>query len=283
MANLRSIPARPPLRYFGGKWQLADWIMQYFPQHKVYVEPFGGGASVLLQKPPAFLDVYNDLNGDVVNFFKVLRNQEADLIRAIELTPYSREEHRLSKNLDTDTDLERARKFYVWSWQGRGRGGARLQGGWRFMRGDNRHNTTVYDWNNFDHLWSVAYRLKQCQIENKDALNVIKAYDGADTLFYVDPPYLMATRGKKDGKLSGKQQYAFDFTLEQHRQLAYTLNSITGMAIVSGYNSAYYDELYPDWIKVKKDVKKDNNAGEATEFLWISPKCRYVNLFSQNQ
>jgi len=281
MNNPRQPPARPPLRYFGGKWQLADWIMQYFPRHKIYVEPFGGGASVLIQKPPSFLDVYNDVNGEVVNFFKVLRDRESELIRAIELTPYSREEHRLSKCLIAESDLERARRFYVWSWQGRGRGGARLQGGWRFMRGDKRHNTTVYDWNNFDHLWSVAWRLKQCQIECKDALSVIKSYDGPDTLFYIDPPYLKDTRGKKNGKLTGKQQYACDFTDEQHSALAAALHSIKGMAILSGYDSLIYDSLYPDWMKVRKEVQKDNDAGKATEFLWISPNCRHINLFNQ--
>lgn len=109
---------RPALRYHGGKFRIAQWIINQFPEHLCYVEPFGGGGSVLLRKSPAKIEVYNDLNGGVVNFFRVLRERPADLIAAIELTPYSRKEF-IQAQEPCDDPLERARRFYVWSWQGR--------------------------------------------------------------------------------------------------------------------------------------------------------------------
>ena len=192
-------PNRPALRYQGGKFQLADKIISYFPIHRIYAEPFGGGAGIMLQKPPCKLEVYNDLNDDVVNFFRVLRDQEKELIRAIELSPFSREEYSLAvKNIHTcENALERARLFFIWAWQGRSRAGVQKSGGWRFMRTDNRHNTTVYDWNNIGHLWDVAARIKQWQIEKMDALKFIQTYDGDDTFFMLIHPTLWIPEVKK--------------------------------------------------------------------------------------
>lgn len=272
---------RPALRYHGGKWQIGKKIMSHFPEHKVYAEPFGGGAGIMLQKPASKLDVYNDLNGDVVNFFQVLRNHEKELIRDIELTPYSREECLLAvKEMSICEDpIERARLFYTWSWQGRSRAGVRTSGGWRFMRGDNRHPTTVQDWNNMGHLWDIAAKIKSWQIEQMDALKFIKTYDGYDTLFYVDPPYVVSSRGKKDGKLKGKQLYVNDFSDEQHIMLSDLLHNCKASCIVSGYHSDLYDKLYDGWETVEIEVSKDNDAGKAIEVLWLSPNIKRNILF----
>jgi DNA adenine methylase len=220
----------------------------------------------LLRKAPSTIEVFNDINGEVVNFFRVLRERPAELVAAIDLTPYSREEHALAQESSSDP-LERARRFYVWSWQGRGRAGVREPGGWRFMKNDTRSKTPVDDWNNYGHLWAVVRRLKEVQIENDDALKTIARFDTPDSLFYIDPPYVQDTRcfrWKKDG-------YLYDYPDDKHRELAGALRQIQGMAIISGYPSDLYQELYPDWKQVSRPASKDNGVKEAMECLWLSP------------
>ena len=262
-------PKRPALRWHGGKWKLAKWIMSYFPPHTCYCEPFGGAASVLLRKSPAKIEVYNDCLSLVVNFFQVLREHPAELIAAIDLTPYSREEFRLAQ-IPVDDPLEAARRFYVWSWQGRGRGGVEEPGGWRFMSRDTRGKTPVDDWNNYEHLWAVVRRLKNVQIENADALSVIKRFDTSETLFYVDPPYIQSSRGKRWSDAA----YKFEFTDEQHRELASILASVKGYVVLSGYPSELYSELYNGWPHFEKPGEKDNEEPgcNPVEILWLSPR-----------
>jgi len=262
---------RPALRYFGGKWQIGKWIISHFPKHTAYVEPFGGGASVLLRKPPTKIEVYNDLNGMAVNFFQVLRGRPEELIRALELTPYARAEY-IQSQQPTDDPLENARRFYVGCWQGRGRGGVVESGGWRFMKKDNHGQTPCDDWRNISHLYAVAERLRHVQIESIDAFRCIDTYDTPETLFYLDPPYLPDTRSLRWGGSS----YLHEYGAEDHGRLAEKLHTIKGMAIVSGYPSAAYDDLYPGWRTADKSSRKDSATPErvaTTERLWISPRC----------
>lgn len=249
---------------------MARRIIERFPPHTCYVEPFGGGGSVLLRKAPSTLEVYNDLNGDVVNFFRVLRSRPADLIAAIGLTPYSRQEFREAQNLAGVDDLERARRFFVWSWQGRGRAGVAEPGGWRFMSRMTRGTAPVGDFDNIAHLWAVVDRLKKVQIECDDALKVIARYDTPETLFYLDPPYLAATRGQRWS--SGA--YVLEYTDDDHCRLAERLHGLAGMAIVSGYPSALYEGLYAGWACVQWRGIKDNGAKETVECLWLSPNIK---------
>ena len=267
---------RPALRYFGGKWQIGKWIIGHFPAHTTYCEPFGGGASVLLRKMPAKIEVYNDLNGLVVNFFRVLREQPAELVRALELTPYARTEYILSQQ-PIDDPLENARRFYVWCWQGRGRGGVVESGGWRFMKSDSRGQTPCDDWVKVEHLYEVAKRLRNVQIESIDAMRCIDLYDTPDTLFYIDPPYLPDTRSIRWGGSS----YLHEYTEQDHGRLAEKLHTIKGMAIVSGYPSEMYDELFRGWRIADKESRKDTAAAvrvKTTERLWISPRCQQKQL-----
>lgn len=185
---------RPPLRYFGGKFRLSKWIIPNLPPHKCYVEPFGGGAGVLLNKAPSYNEVYNDLDGEVVNFFRMLREHPDELIRAIELTPYARAEQVQAFNEPADNPLERARRLYVRCWQSYGGGRTQWSTGWRYEIGDTRGKRIIDDWNETDHLQAVVSRLKNVQIENDDALRVIERFDSDDTLFYCDPPYQAVTR-----------------------------------------------------------------------------------------
>lgn len=260
---------RPVLRYFGGKWRLAPWIMSYFPAHICYCEPYGGGANVILQKEPSYIDVYNDLNGDVVNFFRVMRERKDELIEAIRWTPYARDEYNLVYEPTSDP-LERARRLYIQAWMERG--GYRANGknsGWRFVRDDARGTKTpIDDWNNIDHLYDIANRLKQMTIENDPALTVINRYDAPTTLFYLDPPYVQSTRNQRWALAA----YQYEMADEDHRELARALNRIEGMAIVSGYPSPLYEELYAGWQMITKEVAQNNQSEAKTEALWLNPK-----------
>lgn len=271
----------PPVRYFGGKWRIATWILEQFPPHITYVEPFCGAANILFRKQPSKYEVINDLNSNIVTFFDVLRSRPDDLIDAIQLTPYSRDEHRKAHNevpMDfPDRPLEIARRFYVRSRQSFGAGEGEYSTGWRFQRNNKRGSSCVDEWNSTVNLYLAAKRLKSVQIECDDAISTIKRFDGKDTLFYVDPPYLFDTR------FSDEHRYAHELTDSQHTELADCLNSLEGMVLLSGYSHPSYFELYEGWRHISKDTRTNNN-NPATEILWISPKADDVNrlpLFNQ--
>lgn len=270
---------RPALRYFGGKFQIREWIISHFPGHVTYCEPFGGGASVLLSKPKAKIEVYNDLNLMAVTFFRVLRSRPEELIQAIKLTPYARHEYILSQDAArADDDLERARMFYVWCWQGWGRGGVQESGGWRFMRSDSRGQTPCNDWVNIGHLYDVAERLRNVQLECVDALRCIDLYDTPETLFYVDPPYVPDTRGLK----WRSSAYLHDYVDADHERLAEKLSQVQGMVVVSGYPSALYDRLFDGWDVRYKTSRKDDGLErrkKTTECLWISRNVKRQMTF----
>lgn len=259
---------RPLLRYFGSKFRLAPWIIPLFPEHTTYVEPFGGGAGILLRKSPSYNEVYNDLDGEVVNLFRVLRTKPYELIAAIQLTPYSRQEQRLSFE-QSNNDLERARRLYVRCWQSHGGGRTQWRSGWRYEIGDKRGKKVVNDWNETKHLWSIVERLKTVQIENDDAIQVIKRYDSPDTLFYLDPPYLPEVRSDR----WNKKAYTCELDSNYHKGLAEILNNITGMAIISGYQSEKYDQWFPGWINFQKKSRTDFQS-EGTECVWLSPNLQ---------
>jgi len=254
---------RPPVRYFGGKWRIAPKIIQHFPPHTTYVEPFCGGSSLLFRKIESHFECLNDLNGAVINFFKVLRNRPEDLVRAIDLTPYSREEHKLA-HLPGGDDLENARRFYVRSRQSFGSGEGTYNTGWRFQVNNRRGSSAVDEWNTFDHLLHSAKRLKNVQLENDDAMAVIKRWDGPQTLFYVDPPYPFSTRH------SNEHRYAHEMTDDQHHQLADLLKSVKGMVIVSTYPNEMYQDHFSRWKRFDFETRTNDNH-QAIESIYLNP------------
>lgn len=267
--------SRPALRYYGGKWKLADWIIGHFPPHSCYVEPFGGAASVLLQKPRSELEVYNDAGQWVVTFFRVLRERPEALLAAIEATPYSRAEFKAARRA-TDDPLELARRVYILAQQGRGGLMVKRSTGWRFQRdGGARSMSVCDDWQNVDHLRAIARRLRDVQIECDDALAVIARYDSPSTLFYVDPPYLPETRANKWDRMI----YEAELTDADHARLAAALAEIEGMAIVSGYPSPLYERLYGGWERVQTVATvNDGEGGSKVEALWINPRAADARL-----
>lgn len=269
---------RVALRYRGGKARDAWWIIAHLPQCECYVEPFMGAASVLLQREPADFEVLNDLDGAVVNFFRVLREQPSELMRLITLTPYSRQEYRLCRDSCPDNPLEWARRVYVWAWQGRGRALER-NGGWRFQTSWNGWNAHVLrQFRDVSHLDWIADRLTRVQIEQGEALDVIGRYDRPQTLFLCDPPYLPEVR-QGSGTL-----YRCEMDVADHVALAEKLRGIRGMAVVCGYPHPLYDELYTrhGWrLETKASYGEAQKA--TVEAVWINPAAQAALAAEQAQ
>ncbi len=270
-------PQRPILRYHGGKWRMAPEIIRRFPPHSAYVEPFCGAGSVLLRKPRSRVEVLNDLHGRIVNVFRVLRDPEQsvrleDLLR---LTPYAEEEFLAAREV-SDDPVEDARRVLVLGHQGHGSTGAtggKLTGWRRGAR--TRSLSSADEWGGlWRHVETWASRIRSVYIENRDACDVIRKWDNAGTLFYVDPPYVADTRTTPGA-------YKYEMSDEQHSELADVLRSVSGMVVLSGYRCEMYDKLYADWRRVDIRVVGDKSK-YGTESLWFSPNCNatQMDLFS---
>lgn len=268
---------RPVLRWHGGKWILAPWIISHFPKHQVYTEVFGGAGSVLIRKKRSYAEVYNDLDGDVVNLFRVLQDERLakKLIHKLEITPFARDEHKLA-HVVTDDSLEKARRLIIRSFMGFGSNGTNAAVNTGFRANSNRSGSTpAHDWNNYPQaLNAIVERIKGIIIENRPAVDVLMHQDGKETLHYVDPPYLHGTRCGSTTKPN--KGYIFEMTDADHRELADCLHSLEGMVVLSGYSHELYDdELYPDWKKIKKSSLADG-AKKRTEVLYLN-KAAYDN------
>lgn len=259
---------RPLLRYHGGKFMLAKWIISHFPKHKVYVEPYGGAASVLLQKKPVYAEIYNDLDNEVVNLFSVVRNSGELLIKKLENTPFARSEFDLSY-LPTDDPLEQARRTVVRSFMGFGSAAASGQKT-GFRANSNRSGTTPsHDWANLPKsYYAIIERMKGVVIENRDAISIMKQHDGENTLIYLDPPYTLNQRyeGQKT------KCYNFEMSNEEHEQLCNSIIDMKAMFVLSGYDNPIYNDILKGWSKVYRKSFADG-ARERIEVLWLSQNC----------
>ncbi|TVM19464.1 DNA adenine methylase [Oceanidesulfovibrio indonesiensis] len=269
--NEHPTPTRPALNYHGGKWRLASWIIDHFPNHDRYVEPFCGAGSVLLRKTRSAFELINDLDGEVVNLFAVLRDPAAarELERAIRLTPFARSEF-LAAYDHADAPVERARRLIVRSLMGFG--SASCNPGFRTsFRASSRTRRLGYagEWISYpDNILLFTDRLQGVVVEHKPAVEVIRAQDSAETLFYVDPPYPHETRHKA----APKRSYAHDMDNAAHEELAECLHAARGMVVLSSYPSALYDRLYAGWHRVTRTAWADG-ARRRTEGIWLSPSA----------
>jgi DNA adenine methylase len=267
---------RPVLRYHGGKWRLAPWIIGHFPPHRIYTEAFGGAASVLLRKDRTYSEVYNDLDGEVVNLFRVLRSptQAQALERLLRLTPFAREEfvrEEFVLSYEPSSDpVEQARRTVTRSFMGFG--SAAVMGrpsGFR-ANSDRSGTTPAHDWRNLPQaLPAITRRLAGVVIEQRSALDILRQHDRSDALHYVDPPYVHETRAAGN-PYCGKHYYRHELTDEQHVELAATLHDLQGAVVLSGYPSELYRRLYGDWHQVKHRAYADG-ARTRVEVLWLNP------------
>lgn len=256
--------------WYGGKYSHLDWLLPLLPACHHYCEPFGGSAAVLLNREPSPVETYNDLDGEVVNFFKVLRSKSSQLTKEIAFTPFSREEFYLAckQNGKELSDVERARRFFIRARQVRiGLAQTATIGRWANCKNTTRSGMSgvVSRWlGSVEMLPFIAERLLRVQIENRPAIDLIKLYDSKETLFYCDPPYPHESRGDNNA-------YGNEMSDENHKELAKTLHRVKGYVAVSGYRCDLMDTLYKDFerhdapSRLCHSIKKPRQ-----EALWVN-------------
>jgi len=257
--------------WYGGKFSHLDWLLSLLPECLHYCEPFAGSGAVLINRKPSPVETYNDIDGEVVNFFRVLREQKNELIEKISLTPFSREEFALACELNPDlTPLEKARRFFVRARQVRtGLAQTATVGRWANCKNTSRAGMSgvVSRWlGGIEQLEFIADRLIRVQIENRPANDIIKIYDSKETLFYCDPPYIHETRGDT-------KSYSYEMSNQQHTELAEILNSVEGMVALSNYQCELMDKLYPKskWTKILSPEKTIHSTKDKRqEVLWVN-------------
>lgn len=258
--------------WYGGKFSHLDWLLPLLPACHHYCEPFAGSAAVLLNREPSPVETYNDIDGEVANFFKVLRDQKEKLVEAIGLTPFSREEFyravSTNGNLKQLSELERARLFFVRARQARtGLAQTASLGRWANCKNTSRAGMSgvVSRWlGSVEDLPEIALRLLRVQIENRPAVEIVHLYDDKETLFYCDPPYVHSTRGDK-------KAYGFEMKDAEHRDLARVLNRVKGKVAVSGYKCDLMEDLYKGWKYVEAPPKNCHSIKKMrTEALWTN-------------
>ena len=255
----------PILKYPGAKWRLAQWILSFMPPHESYLEPYFGSGAVFFNKLPARIETINDIDGEVVHFFKMCRDRPDELAAALRLTPWARDERDAAYVTAID-DIERARCFAVRCWQTFG-ASPHKSNGWRYT-------IAKFSDGGPDNpkLWArlpqcvreAAARLLEVQIENRPALEVIKRYNGPRVLIYADPPYIKSTR-----TMHG-DAYHYEMVDDDHIELLHVLTQHTGMVVLSGYDSDLYNNILNGWHKVTTNTTAEC-AAKRTECLWINP------------
>jgi DNA adenine methylase len=274
--------------WYGGKFSHLDWLVPLLPECHHYCEPFAGSGAVLLNRKPSPVETYNDLDGEVVNFFRVLREQKEALIEALSLTPFSREEFATACELDPDvTALERARRFYVRARQVRtGLAQTATVGRWANCKDTSRAGMSgvVSRWlGGIEKLDYIAERLLRVQIENRPAIDIIKLYDSPTTLFYCDPPYIHETRG--DSKA-----YGYEMSNIEHTELAKILNGVEGKVAISNYDCDLMNDLFPatKWYKhysIEKTIHSTKDVRQEVVWLnydpWKDAKTKNVKIQQQ--
>ncbi|MBZ9690695.1 DNA adenine methylase [Clostridium sp. M14] len=255
------------LKWPGSKWSMAKKIIDIIPKHNIYLEPFFGSGAVFFSKSPCNTEILNDLDGEVVNLFRTIRDNSEELAQKVFLTPYSREEYKESyerNNKDLD-NIEKARQFLIRSNMARA-GMQYYSSSWRHagpVLGAKTKQRVTGDWNKVpERILEAAVRLKDAEIENKNAFDLIKKYNREDCLIYVDPPYLLSTRRQR--------YYNVEMTEDQkHLELLELLKKHSGPIIISGYESELYQDILKDWntIKIKTNAEQGK---ERIEVLWFN-------------
>ena len=263
------------LRYPGAKWASGRWIASHFPVHECYVELFAGSAACYFLKAPAKHSVLNDLSGDVVNLFSVLRTHAQELAELVSLTPWSRLEYEQSQERTGD-DLEDARRFLVFCWQAHG---ARFHSRSGWSRSGPTHTSVLPRWSQLpDRLQTVVSRLREAEIECRPALQLLadSTYRDPSVLLYVDPPYVLSTRHAR--------YYQDEMTDDDHVQLLRVLDDHPAAIVLSGYAHPLYDALLPHWRRTTRRVTTEGGMIKQ-EVLWLNQRAssgyRQLSLFEE--
>ena len=265
MQELRTV-----IKYPGAKWGLAEWIIGLMPSHKCYVEPFFGSGAVFFRKAPSRIEFINDIDGEVVNLFRCIRDRPKELERAIALTPYSRAEYETAlasraappPNAGGTPDVERALAFLVQHWQGHGFR-TYCRSGWKNDIAGREYAYAMQYWNRLP-AWiaAVVERLKQAQIECSTAVELIRRVNNPEVLIYADPPYLLSTR-------HGKKQYSYEMTGADHAELLEALLAHQGPVLLSGYDNPLYNGALEGWDKLRHLTVAEGGQ-KRVETLWCN-------------
>lgn len=248
------------LKYPGAKWRISGWIISHFPEHKVYLEPFFGSGAVFFNKQPAYIETINDIDGNIVNLFRVCREHPEELSRLINLTPFAREEFQNCYEIENENEIERARRTLVRYHQSFGACNS-SRNSWRNVQthGGSRCATM---WNDLpDIIVNCCERLKNAQIEQTDAITLIERYNNPNTLIYCDPPYLQ--------NLRKKNMYAHEIRDAYHVQLLEVLKNSQSKIVLSGYDNEMYNEALTDWHTDEKETTVQMGL-HRTEKLWMN-------------
>ena len=256
------------LKYPGSKWRIADWIISHFPEHKVYLEPFFGSGAVFFNKTPTYIETINDLDGDIVNLFKVCRDYPEELAKAINMTPFSREEFQKCYE-KSDILIEQARRTIVRYHQSFGTSNS-SKNSWKNVQTYGGPRTATM-WNYLpETVIECCSRLKQAQIECTDAITLIERYNNENTLIYCDPPYLQ--------ELRKKNIYKVEMPDEKHIELLEALKVSKSKIVLSGYDNELYNDYLKDWITDEKTTTVQMGL-HRTEKLWMN--FEYPKLFTE--
>lgn len=259
---------RQVLRYPGAKSRIADWIIGQMPKHDVYLELFGGSLAILMSKGRCHTETVNDIDNNIINFFRILRAYPEILQEKIRLTPFAREEYKAAYG-ETEGDLERARRYCVKCWQGFGNSQLYKNG---FKSGQQAHSPNPAEaWAKLpEFILEAAERLRGVQIENLPALELLRRYDTKDVFIYADPPYLPNTRKS--------HLYKHEMTEREHIELLIALKKHPGKVMISGYDNELYNELLKGWEKAQIKTRAECGASR-TEVVWMNYKKIQMSLF----
>ncbi|MCI9598565.1 MAG: DNA adenine methylase [Firmicutes bacterium] len=253
---------RQLIKYPGSKWSLADWIAGFFPGHHSYLEPYFGSGAVLFNKKPSKIETVNDLDGEVANLFGCIKSDPERLAGLIEMTPYSREVFENAYQPGTGDRFEKAARFMTRCDMGHG---FRVNGenvGFKMDIQGRENAYAIKHWNMLpDLIMECAARLKQVQIENRPAINVIERFNFPNVLIYADPPYLLGTRHGK--------QYREEMTNGDHEELLEALLAHKGPVVLSGYESDLYNDTLRGWHKERHRSRNQRNRA-VKEVLWMN-------------
>lgn len=250
---------KPILKYPGAKNRLSEWICSLIPEHEVYLEPYFGSGAVFFNKPQARIETINDLDENVVNFFRVIREQPDKFMEQLKLTPYARKEYEYAFiNCEEDDEIEKARKFAIRCWMGFGCSN-RYQNGFRTSQ-QSSSPTTTKQWNDFISVIPyVTQRLQNAQIECRPAIQLLEMYDTSDVFIYLDPPYVPETRKK--------YQYVHEATYKEHVELLEVIVNHPGRILISGYESDLYKQMLKDWNWESRITRAERGI-QRREFVW---------------
>lgn len=261
------------IKYPGSKWAIADWIIQYFPDHHTYLEPFFGSGAVFFRKSRSHIETINDLDGEVVNFFNQVKDDLENLSKEIYFTPYARDEYERTYRENPEDKLRRAVNFCIRLNMGYGFRTNGEKVGWKRDIQGRERAYAAEDWKSLpQRLTETAERLRGVQIENRPAIELIQEFNYKTALIYCDPPYLLETRSQK--------QYAKEMTDQDHKDLLEVLRNHKGYAIISGYESKLYDDILHGWHK-KETVSRTQSGEKKKEVLWMNfePEGQQISMF----